>query len=471
YTTNMDGIFKVPLTTGFRYLFYAVTPNETTFEHVEDVPNYVEQVTPFFLLSILLEYAICHVTGSRKMRLHNDGYVSIVQGLCSELPRMLFRSAEVASYIWMYNNWRITELPWNSAFTWWLAFFGVDLGYYWFHRLAHESNFMWAAHQVHHSSEDYNLSTALRQSVLQKYTSWIFYFPMALCIPPPVFMVHKQFNLLYQFWIHTELVGTLGPLEYILNTPSHHRVHHGRNPYCIDKNYAGTLIIWDRMFGTFQAEDEEVVYGLTHPINTWQTWDIQLGHLKYMWGLLCSTPGLSNKLSVIFKGPGWTKEKPNLRLGDPNDLPKVKAPVKAYNTQNPLWTRVYVWVQFFITLGISQEVTIRKMGLSQSTVLLCMIFLFMSLYTSGAILEKRAHGAVLECLRCAVFCGVNMYIVSQRDTVPVILHILQGLFIVFTAVWTVQSIRLLSGTDIFESHQTATNGIQNGIQKPLDKND
>uniref|UniRef100_A0AAV2LK75 Transmembrane protein 195 n=1 Tax=Knipowitschia caucasica TaxID=637954 RepID=A0AAV2LK75_KNICA len=111
-----------------------------------------------------------------------------------------------------------------------------------------EVSFMWAAHQVHHSSEFYNLTTALRQSLSQQFTAWIFYLPLALAVPPSIFAVHIQLNLLYQFWIHTELIKDLGPLEWIINTPKHHRVHHGRNLYCIDKNYGGILIVWDRLF-------------------------------------------------------------------------------------------------------------------------------------------------------------------------------------------------------------------------------
>jgi len=136
--------------------------------------------------------------------------------------------------------------------TWVVMFVVVDFCYYWFHRLAHEWNWSWASHSVHHSSEEYNLSTALRQGTFQPLCSWLFFLPLALIgFSPRLFSIHVQFNTLYQFWIHTKLLPKLGWLEYIINTPSQHRVHHGRNPYCIDKNYAGTLCIWDRMFGTF----------------------------------------------------------------------------------------------------------------------------------------------------------------------------------------------------------------------------
>ncbi len=147
-----------------------------------------------------------------------------------------------------------------------------------------EVNLFWATHQTHHSSESYNLSTALRQGVLQPYFSWAFYLPLAFFVPPQIFLIHAQMNLLYQFWIHTDIISKLGPFEYILNTPSHHRVHHGRNPYCIDKNYGGVLIIWDRLFGTFAAEreNEEIAYGLIHPINTFDPLETQVNTDVYL---------------------------------------------------------------------------------------------------------------------------------------------------------------------------------------------
>ncbi|KTF75891.1 hypothetical protein cypCar_00048766 [Cyprinus carpio] len=161
-----------------------------------------------------------------------------------------------------------------------------------------ELNILWAAHQVHHSSEYYNLSTALRQSVTVQFSSWAFYLPLALAVPPSVFAVHIQLNLLYQFWIHTELVKDLGPLEWILNTPSHHRVHHG----------------------TFAPESDQVVYGLTYPISTFEIWTVEFLYYPYLWQRFWEAEGISNKLSVIFKGPGWTPGKP--RLGDIADIPQ-----------------------------------------------------------------------------------------------------------------------------------------------------
>ncbi|KAA0203913.1 hypothetical protein HAZT_HAZT006954, partial [Hyalella azteca] len=163
------------------------------------------------------------------------------------------RGVELVGYAWLYQR-RLFDLDWNSSVTWWLAALGVDLGYYCVHRLVHDNSSVpqsaslcfdsaevsigWAAHQVHHSSEEYNLSTALRQSVFQKFFAFGFYLPLALIgVPLPAILVHMQFNLLYQFWIHTEVVSTLGPLELVLNTPSHHRVHHGQYLYNLHNTF------------------------------------------------------------------------------------------------------------------------------------------------------------------------------------------------------------------------------------------
>uniref|UniRef100_A0A8B9K6E6 Alkylglycerol monooxygenase n=1 Tax=Astyanax mexicanus TaxID=7994 RepID=A0A8B9K6E6_ASTMX len=206
---------------GTRMLFYLMTPNETSFSDVDGVPRYVQKATPFFVGLVLLEVFVAWLkTGDLLIKI-NDGTTSLAAGMISRLPHLFVRSLEVSSYIYVWNNFHILELPWDSAWTWWLAFLGVDFGYYWVHRFAHEVNLLWAAHQVHHSSEYYNLTTALRQSVTQQCASWVFYLPMALIVPPSVFAVHIQFNLLYQFWIHTEMLSQMTVLlltGYILLT-------------------------------------------------------------------------------------------------------------------------------------------------------------------------------------------------------------------------------------------------------------
>ncbi|XP_069504702.1 alkylglycerol monooxygenase [Ambystoma mexicanum] len=385
---------------GARMMFYLLQPNETSFKTVEEVPDYVEKATPYFHTMLILEFVLSWALKGKPLRI-NDGLTSLSAGVISRLPDVLFVGIELTTYIYCWNNYRLLDLPWDSPWTWWLTFIGVDFGYYWFHRMAHEVNFMWAGHQAHHSSEDYNLTTALRQSILQKYTSFVFYWPLALFIPPSVFAVHLQFNLLYQFWIHTEIINNLGPLELILNTPSHHRVHHGRNPYCIDANYGGTLIIWDRIFGTFVPEDTKVVYGLTHPINTFQPFQVQLHHLVYMWNTFRDTPGFWNKLSIVLKGPGWGPGKP--RLGLPEELPEVTGKEIPYNPNLTVPLQVYAVLQFLLMLAIYDHLFAAKIALSNTTILVRIGYILLTLTSIGLLMEQRKMAAAWETLRCGVF--------------------------------------------------------------------
>ncbi|KAK2831583.1 hypothetical protein Q7C36_016669 [Tachysurus vachellii] len=407
----------VSFSQGTRMLFYLMSPNETSFAEVEKVPEYVQQATPFFVGMILLEVLLGWLkTGNIPIQI-NDGTTSLSAGMMSQMPQLFVRSLEVSSYIYIWNNFHILELPWDSAWTWWLAFLGVDFGYYWLHRCSHELNILWAAHQVHHSSEYYNLTTALRQSVTQQFASWVFYLPMALIVPPSVFAVHIQFNLLYQFWIHTEIVKDLGPLEWILNTPSHHRVHHGRNRYCIDKNYGGTLIVWDRMFGTFAPEDDKVIYGLTHPINTFDILSVEFEYYVYLWHQFLNADGITNKLSVIFNGPGWTPGKP--RLGDPDDLPEVTGKEVPHNPEWSTVLQAYVHVQFLLVLLNYNNLFETEQMLSQTTVLLITGYILLTLTTLGYIMDQSPNAVVWEMSRCLLMLALHRlgYISS---TVPLL---------------------------------------------------
>jgi sterol desaturase/sphingolipid hydroxylase (fatty acid hydroxylase superfamily) len=185
----------------------------------------------------------------------------------------------------------------------------TDFAYYWFHRWGHECNLGWMAHVVHHSSEDYNLTTALRQGAAQYWLGWLFYLPLALFVDPSTYVLHQQFNRLYQFWIHTETIDRMGWLEHVFVTPSHHRVHHSVQPQYIDKNYGGTLIIWDKLLGTFEPEEEMCVYGLTENLRTFSPLEANLQYPKEMLEVartVVNTSGPLAALQVIWRGPTWT---------------------------------------------------------------------------------------------------------------------------------------------------------------------
>ncbi|XP_058969801.2 alkylglycerol monooxygenase-like [Pocillopora verrucosa] len=439
---NKPLLGNLSFTKGVRRFLYAVTPKEASFAKLDDVPDYLNEAVPFFFGAIALEYILAFLTRLPPARL-NDAFSSIAAGTLSQLSKIIILSAELALYVFIYDNFNLITLPWDYPGTWYFCFIGVDFIYYWFHRAAHEINIMWAAHQVHHSSEDYNFTTALRQSVVQNYTSAIFYMPLALVVPPSIFFVHSQFNMLYQFWIHTEIVRSLGPLEYILNTPSHHRVHHGRNPYCIDKNYGGTLIIWDRIFGTFQAEtDEEIAYGLVHPLASWDPIWTQLCHFCHIWKTFWETPGLKDKLAVLFKGPGWTPGKP--RLGDPADLPEIEYPIQRYDSSLSYWGNVYVLVHFAVTIVAYQLLIARRMLMNQLHVLGVISYFLFTISSVGALFDNKWYAPYMELFRCLLFLIVDLVLSSQNLDTGVLptayIGVIRGIFIASAFLWIIGSL-------------------------------
>lgn len=202
---------------------------------------------------------------------------------------------------------RLSPLEIAPSWASWIALMLLgDLCYYWFHRLSHEVRFLWAAHVNHHSSEYYNLSTALRQSWTTGFTSILFYWPLALLgFPPAMILAGIAVNTVYQFWIHTELIDRVGPLETVLNTASHHRVHHGTNLQYLDRNHGGILIIWDKLFGTFEPEVEKVRFGLTHNIHTFNPVRIAFHEWQALSRQVRGAASWHDRLGYLFAGPGW----------------------------------------------------------------------------------------------------------------------------------------------------------------------
>lgn len=276
---------------------------------------------PYFLLFIAYEYRVLRGArgGHYKGYLLKDSATSISMGVLNLLMRALFAVVSIAVFFKAYE-YRIWDL---SPFVWWtwpLLWLAEDFTFYWFHRCSHRVRLLWADHVNHHSSEHYNLSTALRQPVLEMAWTWSFWLPLALIgfHPVAIFLV-SGINLLYQFWIHTESVRSLGPLEAVLNTPSHHRVHHGSNPEYIDKNYGGWLIVWDKLFGSFQRErsDVQVRYGLVKDIHTFNLWRVVTHEWSYMLRQAWRAKGLRQTLAWIFGPPEY---------GEAASLPAAKAP-------------------------------------------------------------------------------------------------------------------------------------------------
>ena len=311
--------------------------------------------TPVFFLLIGLEYwwsrrAAARVPASRAYGL-SDFINSISLGVLSQLSGVLSKVLTVGIYTAVFSAVAVFDIPefWNTWYGYVIALIFYDLCYYWLHRAGHEVSLFWAAHVVHHQSQHYNLSTALRQTSSGSFFGWIFYLPMAVAgVPPLVFGIVALIDLLYQFWVHTEQVGKLGWFDRWFCSPSNHRVHHAVNDPYIDRNYGGVLILWDRMFGTFQEEHEPCVYGTRGQLNSWDPlWanvEVYAALAKDAW----RTRRWSDKLRVWFKPPGW----------QPADLaaahPKPAFRLDAVTHYNPPLTPTQQWFaafQFALSLG------------------------------------------------------------------------------------------------------------------------
>ena len=222
---------------------------------------------PIFGLTIAIEVWYDLRQGGGKYLLR-DAFTNVAFGFLSAVFGALFAFVPFFFYTWLYDL-APYKISMNTWWPWIFLLLGVDFAYYWFHRLSHESRLLWNFHVVHHSSEHFNLSVAVRRSWFVNLTNWIFYIPLGfLGFPFWSFVIVHGFILIYQYWIHSPYIKKIGPLEYVLNTPSHHRVHHAVNPQYLDKNYAGVFIIWDRMFGSFAPETEKPRYGIIKPVES-----------------------------------------------------------------------------------------------------------------------------------------------------------------------------------------------------------
>ncbi|GJF09291.1 C-5 sterol desaturase [Mycolicibacterium cyprinidarum] len=272
---------------------------------------------PFFLFLLIIEW-----TAARKLEhledsadstrpgsgayLTRDSWASISMGLVSIFTMGAWKFLALLGYAAIYAYvapWHLSAHQW---YTWVIAVLGVDLLFYAYHRTAHRVRLIWATHQAHHSSRYFNFATALRQK-WNNSGEILIWIPLPLLgIPPWMVFVSFSINLVYQFWVHTERIDKLWrPIEFVLNTPSHHRVHHGMDQEYLDKNYGGILIIWDRLFGTFQRERFRPHYGLTKPVETFNIWKLQTHEYAAIVSDVRAARGARQKLGYVFGPPGW----------------------------------------------------------------------------------------------------------------------------------------------------------------------
>ena len=354
---------------------------------------------PGFFVLIGIELLVAKWRG-RDVYHSNDAINSLGLGMVSQIVGVFTKLFAIGIYGWCATHLALWTLPANSVWVWISGLLLYDLLYYWLHRFGHEVNVLWAAHVVHHQSESYNLTTALRQTGSGFLLGWLFYLPMALLgYPTEVFAVVALIDLLYQFWVHTEVIDRLGWFDRVFCSPSNHRAHHAVNDRYLDRNYGGILIIWDRLFGSFieENDDDPPIYGTRSPL---QSWNPLWANVEVYWAMLKDSWHARNwldKVRLWIKPPGWRPADVAARF------PKAEFDIQ-HARYNPPMSRALKWyciAQFVLLLPMGTNFlgVAPTLPLSQATVYA--LYLVFSLWVLGFLMEGRRVGVWLDVLRTA----------------------------------------------------------------------
>ncbi len=349
---------------------------------------------PIFLIFILIEFFATRKKHPEYYRL-NDAITNLNIGVGHLLFKLLTTGVMLGMYVWVMQHFAIVHIKGVAAYIITLILF--DFCFYWAHRYGHEINLFWGAHVVHHQSEEYNLTVALRQSWIHSFLAFIFFLPIAfLGIDVLTLGICASINSFFQFWIHTKAINRMPKwFEFIFNTPSHHRVHHGVNPLYIDKNHGGMFIIWDRLFGTYQEELEEPTYGITTSLKSWNpAW----ANISYYVSLFQQAKlfSIKDKIKLLFAKPGWRPD----AFGGQLSIPEVDYQKPKYNANaSSINLNVYVLVQFiFIIIGLTSFLYHYEQ-LSLFYAILFFSILMLSTIICSAILEQKTWVKYAEYIR------------------------------------------------------------------------
>lgn len=366
------------------------------------MPDPIAIAIPVFFVLIALEIAWAR---RRRVRVHRfaDAVTDLGCGVASQIALLAWGGAQLAVYAFVHAHARVFAL--TGPVAWLVAFVGVDALYYAWHRASHEVNLLWAAHAVHHQSEDYNLAVALRQAVLTSWTAVPFYLPLAVVgVPPAVFATVYALSTLYQFWIHTQLVRR-GPrlVGAVLNMPAHHRVHHAVNRRYLDKNYGATLIVWDRLFGTFEDEHETPIYGVTKPLHSFDPLYAQIAPVVDLARAFFAARGPRAKLATLLSSPSRD-------LAGYDEAARAALP--KHDVAPSRRTVVYVAVQYALLIVVTFGLMTWHRTLSTSVVVGGSLFVLLATFASAALLEGRRWARALEVGRWAVTAGAVALLVG-----------------------------------------------------------
>jgi alkylglycerol monooxygenase len=392
-------------------------------------PNYIVFAIPVFLLFIFAEVLLEVFKYKKGTYRFNDAIANLGIGIGEQVISVFSRAVMLMLYEFVYQ-YRLFSLP-SNIFTGILLLFLFDFIFYWAHRFGHVVNLGWGGHIVHHSSEEYNLTVALRQPWFFSMMTFVLFLPIAfLGFSPMLLLIVSGIDILYQFWIHTQFVPKLGFLEWFLNTPSHHRVHHGRNPQYIDKNYGGIFIIYDRLFGTFEEEKEEVVYGITTPLNSWNPSWANIHYYIDLWKQTRQMKTLKDKFLVWFKPPGWQPA----YLGGQQFPSKVD--VKTYKKFDFLYPHnlnPYLLFQFSVMVVVSTYyLAAANQSLFGWKSLAMAAYILFALSVFGLLFEKSREIYYLEGIRLFLLPFLLLFI-----QLPTLWMVLTGIVTALSYAWLI----------------------------------
>ncbi|BDU25846.1 sterol desaturase family protein [Flavobacterium sp. GSB-24] len=364
---------------------------------------------PIFLTLIIIEkiYGIYIKNDTAPLI---DSVSSISSGITNSVKDVLGLSITFLSYEWLVSKIALQHLEAN-VLSYFIAFFVIDFYGYWSHRLAHQINFLWNKHAIHHSSEEFNLACALRQPIASLVNLFTFLLiPAALLgVPASVIAITLPIHLFLQFWYHTKHIKKMGFIEQILVTPSHHRVHHAINPEYLDKNHSQIFIFWDKLFGTFQEELDDVppVFGITRPANTWNPIKINFQHLSLLVKDAWRAPKWKDKLTIWFKPTGWRPE--NFEEKYPVNKIENVFDFEKYGTQNS--QRLIYWsvIQVLITLLFVSYLFENIATIGLPNIFIYGFFIFVTIYSYSELMDKSRFSVVWESLRLITVIGIVAY--------------------------------------------------------------
>lgn len=371
-------------------------------------------ITPIVLSLLLLEIVVC-IVYKKKYYNFEDAVANINTMLGAQCVNVGVAILVFIAYGWIHETFSVFSIP-STWWSWIILLVLIDFIFYWFHRWGHRINILWAAHSPHHSSEEMNFSVGLRASLTQRLFSFSFFWPLCILgFSPEMIYMGTGIHLLIGYSHHTRLIGKLGWFEKYFNTPSHHRVHHGVNPQYIDKNYAELFIFWDRIFGTFEEENEPVRYGVTEPIHSYDAFDINFYHFKHLWRMTKATSNGWEKVKLWFMPPDWLPESLNKDLMQKQTFKGSRLTPKKFHLSQLSAGKAYFTIHVVLNLIFLFFIMSGSSPLNGNEKWIGSLIVFIGMLSWGRLLNHKKLGRFLETIRLISMAVFGVFMIQKYE--------------------------------------------------------